>query len=77
MEFNLSSIPYGVHIPHNFVTLFNEDNHASPLFAHAGECTQQSFHIDICHYVLIDWAEYDLLAIEDVAPALIPTDTVS
>ena len=46
------------------------------LMMHAGWPTKQLYHIDISHYILCAWVEYDLIVLKDVASGLNAADAV-
>ena len=50
---------------HNEIVLY-EDNQGCLFMAESRKLTKRTRHVDICHFVILDWVEQDLLNIKKI-----------
>ena len=64
-------------LDHNKAILLYEDNTGAFMMADASKPTQQTRHIDICHFALPDWVERDLICLEQISMTLNTADVLT
>ena len=73
----LRSILDELGIEQRYATIIFEDNRGARMMCEAGQPTRNSRHIDIRHYVVLDWVERDLVTFTDVPSNLNAADNLT